>query len=133
MPILTRDQILQADDITKQLVSVPEWGKDAEVYVKGMTGAERDKFESSMISMRAKSQEINMTNIRAKLASLTICDAKGKRLFSENDVQALSQKSAAALQRVFEVAQRLSGITDADVEELTEEIKQDPFEGSPTD
>jgi len=133
MPILTREQILQANDIEKELVKVPEWGKAAEVYVKGMTGAERDKFEGSMIQTRAKSQEINMSNIRAKLASLTICDEKGKRLFSENDVQALSQKSAAALQRVFEVAQKLSGITDADVEELTEEIKQDPFEGSPTD
>ena len=56
-------------------------------------GAERDKFEGSLIVSPGKSQQMNMTNIRAKVASLTICDEKGKRLFNENDVQALSQKA----------------------------------------
>ena len=131
MSVLKRDDILQADDIKRELVPVPEWGGD--VYVKGMTGAERDKFEGSLITMRGKDKQMNMANIRAKLASMTICDEKGKRLFNENDVQALSQKSAAALQRVFAVAQKLSGISDEDVEELAEELKKDPFDGSPSD
>ena len=131
MAVLKRDDILQADDIKIELVQTPGWG--GEVYVKGLNGAERDKFEGSLVIMRGKDKQMNMTNIRAKLASLTICDEKGKRLFNENDVQALSQKSAAELQRVFVVAQRLSGISDEDVEELAEELKNDPFEGSPFD
>ena len=131
MGVLKRDDILQADDIKLELVPVPEW--DGDVYVKGMTGAERDKFEGSLVIMRGKDKQINMSNIRAKLASMTICDENGKRLFNENDVQALSQKSAAALQRVFEVAQKLSGISDEDVEELAEELKNDPFDGLPSD
>jgi hypothetical protein len=129
MKTLNRDDILGASDIVTELVPVPEWGGD--VYVKGMTGAERDKFESGIVEQRGKSQSINMANVRAKLASLTVCDEKGKRLFTEADVQALSQKSAAALQRVFSVAQRLSGIGDADVEELAAGMDS-PFEGSPT-
>ena len=131
--ILNRTEILEANDIKIQEVAVPEWGEDAAVYVKGMTGAERDKFEGSLITLRGKDKQMNMANIRAKLASMTICDEKGKRLFNENDVQSLSQKSASALQRVFAVAQRLSGISDEDVEELAEELKNDPFDGSPTD
>jgi len=131
MSVLKRDDILQADDIKRELVPVPEWGGD--IYVKGMTGAERDKFEGSLVIMRGKDKQMNMSNIRAKLASMTICDENGKRLFNENDVQALSQKSAAALQRVFEVAQKLSGISDEDVEELAEELKNDPFDGLPSD
>lgn len=131
MSVLKRDDILQAEDIKTELVPVPEWGGD--VYVKGMNGAERDKFEGSLVVLRGKDKQMNMTNIRAKLASMTICDDKGKRLFNENDVQALSQKSAAALQRVFVVAQKLSRISDDDVEELAEELKTDPFEGSPSD
>lgn len=130
MAILNRDEILQASDIVTELVPVPEWG--GEVYVKGMTGAERDKFESSIVEQRGKEQKMNMANIRAKLASLTICDEKGKRLFTEADVQALSQKSAAALQRVMIVAQKLSGIGDEDVKELAEGVKNDPFDGSPS-
>ena len=131
MSVLKRDDILQAEDIKTELVPVPEWGGD--VYVKGMNGAERDKFEGSLVILRGKDKQMNMTNIRAKLASMTICDDKGKRLFNENDVQALSQKSAAALQRVFVIAQKLSGISDDDIEELAEELKTDPFEGSPSD
>lgn len=131
MTVLKRDDILKVSDIKIELVPVPEWGGD--VYVKGMTGAERDKFESSIIKGRGEDAEVNYTNMRSKLASLTICDETGKRLFTENDVQALSQKSASALQRVFIVAQRLSGITKEDTEELVEEIKADPFEGSPSD
>ena len=131
MAVLTRDDILQAKDIKIELVPTPGWG--GEVYVKGLNGAERDKFEGSLIIMRGKDKQMNMANIRAKLASMSICDEKGKRLFNENDVQALSQKSASELQRVFAVAQKLSGISDEDVEELAEELKNDPFDGSPTD
>ena len=132
MDALTRENILEIQDIQIELVQIPEWGEDAVVYVKGMTGAERDKFESSLVVLRGKSQTLNMANIRAKLASLTICDENGKRLFSEQDVQVLSQKSASALQRVFVVAQKLSRIGDEDIEELAEGLKADPFDGSPS-
>ena len=130
MATLNRDEILAASDILTELVPVPEWGGD--VYVKGMTGAERDKFEASIIEQRGKTQTMNMANIRAKLASLTICDETGRRLFNEADVQLLSKKSAAALQRVFAVAQKLSGIGDEDVKELAEGVS-DPFAASPSD
>ena len=130
--ILNKTEILNVNDIVVEEVQIPEWGKDATVYVKGMTGAERDKFESSLVVLRGKSQTLNMANIRAKLASLTICDKDGKRLFTEADVQELSQKSASALQRVFVVAQKLSRIGDEDIEELAEGLKADPFDGSPS-
>ena len=38
---------------------------------------------------------------------------------SDADMEALGEKSAAALQRVFDVARRLSGMSESDVEELT--------------
>lgn len=131
MAILNKKQILEAPDIKTELVPVPEWG--GEVYVKGMSGAERDQFEGSLIQQRGKAQRMNLENIRAKLASLTICDKDGKRLFSEADVKALSEKSAGALQRIFTVAQKLSGISDSDVDELVEGLKSDPFDDSPSD
>ena len=125
---LTKQQILAANDLKHELVNVPEWG--GEVWVRGMTGAERDKFEASVVQIRGKDQTMNMSNFRAKLAGLTICDADGKRLFSDADIKELSDKSASALQRVFSVASRLSGIGVDDVKELTEGLKENPFEGS---
>jgi hypothetical protein len=122
--MLDKNAILTADDVVKELVNVPEWGGD--VYVKGMTGAERDGFEASIIQMRGRDANVNFKNIRAKLASLTICDESGKRLFTDDDVISLSKKSAVALQRIFPIAQRLSGIGEADVKELAEGLKENP-------
>ena len=126
--ILTKEIILKADDLKKELVNVPEWGGD--VYVRGMTGADRDKFEASIVQTRGKDQTLNMVNIRAKLASMTICDEKGNRIFTETDVKDLSNKSAHALQRIFVVAQKLSGIGDDDVKELAEGLQENPLDDS---
>lgn len=129
--MLTKKAILEAQDLKTEIVPVPEWGGD--VNVKGMTGADRDKFEASIVQTRGKDQTLNMVNIRAKLASMTICDEKGEKLFTDADIVKLSMKSAAALQRIFSVAQRLSGIGDEDVKELAEGLKANPLEDSALD
>jgi len=131
MTVLNRDDILKVSDISIEEVDVPEWG--GSVFVKGMTGTERDAFESSIVQQRGKNSSVNMSNIRAKLSAQTICDEAGERLFTDADVKALGKKSATALQRVFDVAQRLSGISGDDVEELAKELDENPFDGSPTD
>ena len=131
MTVLNRDEILTVNDIAIEEIEVPEWG--GSVYVKGMTGTERDAFEASIVQQRGKNASVNMANIRAKLASQTICNETGERLFTDADIKALGKKSATALQRVFDVAQRLSGISGDDVEELAKELDENPFDGSPTD
>lgn len=116
MTILTREQILQANDIITETVSVPEWG--GEVLVRGLSGSERDGFEDATLEQKGKSRRVNLANVRARLCALSIVDENGKRMFSDEDVRALGRKSAAALDRVFSAAQRLSGLSDEDVEEL---------------
>jgi len=128
---LKREDILAVKDIQIELVPVPEWG--GEVYIKGMSGLERDAFEASVIEQKGNKQKVNMANVRAKLAAQTLCDEEGNRLFNDADIKELGKKSASALQRVFEVAQRLSGIGDADVEELAGELQENPTEDSPSD
>jgi len=114
--LLSRQDILGASDIQQELVSVPEWG--GAVYVRGMTGTERDSFEASITEGQGRDVKINAQNLRAKLVARSVVDENGKPLFSKADVEALGKKSARALQRVFNVAQRLSGISDEDVETL---------------
>ena len=99
-----------------ELVEVPEWG--GAVYVRALTGAERDQFEASIVEQRGRDVRMNMRNIRAKLVALTVVDEDGQRIFTDDDVAALGGKSAAALDRLFAVAQRLSGLSMEDVEEL---------------
>lgn len=116
MPLLTRDDILQAPDIQKETVEVPEWG--GSVLVRGMTGLERDNFEQELVTRKGKHTSFNWSNVRAKTVALCVIDENGRRMFSDSDVEALGQKSAAGLERVFDVARRLSGLSDSDVEEL---------------
>jgi hypothetical protein len=121
--VLGREDILGASDIKTEIVQVPEWS--GAVYVRGLTGTERDDLELGMLEQRGKSRTLNLRNLRAKLVAASLVDSEApdaRRLFSEGDVKALGEKSAAALRRVFEVAQRLSGLTDDDVEGLTEEL-----------
>lgn len=117
MAILTRDQIMAADDLQTESVAVPEWG--GEVIVKGLTGRERDAFEAALVAGRqGKRARLNLDNIRARFVAACVVDERGQALFYPSDVELLGEKSAAALQRVFEVGQRLSGLSDEDVEEL---------------
>ncbi len=106
---LSKDQILEADDLQNQEVDVPEWG--GSVYVRSMTGADRDAFEASMVTVNPDgSRTPDMRNLRAKLVALTLVDEAGNRLFEVADIPRLALKSAAALERVFEAAQRLNGL-----------------------
>lgn len=114
---LSRDAILAADDIQREEVIVPEWG--GKVLVQGLTGTERDNLEASMIRGKGKKASVNLENLRAKVCARCMIDENGTRIFSEVDIPQLARKSAAALNRVYEVAQRLSGITEEDVDELT--------------
>lgn len=131
MAYLTRDVILEAEDLLYEDVEVPEWG--GTVRVRGMTGAERDAFESEVVEQRGKKARLNMQNFRAKLVARSVVDEEGKRLFSDKDAHNLGKKSAAALDRVFGVAQRLSGLSDKDVEELVENFDNGQSDGSTSD
>jgi hypothetical protein len=114
---LTRDLILAALDLPTKDVEVPEWG--GTVKVRALTGAERDKFEASMITEANESRGDKLMNLRARMCAMTIVGEDGKSsLFTDKDVEALGRKSARALNRVFEAARELSGFTDKDVEEL---------------
>lgn len=113
MAILSKEQILAADDNKTQVVEVPEWG--GEVIIGTMSGYARDRFESSVMG---RNGGMNMQNIRAKLVAATVIDEDGNLVFNEKDIASLGRKSCAALDRVFAAAQKLNAIADEDIEDL---------------
>ena len=126
MKDLTAEDILNANDEVVEPVEVPEWG--GRVWVRGLTGAERDQFEQSIVQGRGRSQTINLKNFRAKLvaAAAVKSQTNKERLFTHpSHVERLSGKSARALERVFEKAQELAGLKNEDVEEMTKELGKD--------
>lgn len=125
---LSAEEILAIDDIKTESIYIPEW--ESAVRVRGLSGAQRDEFEMTLTQGKGKSREINMRNFRAKLVARSVVDEHGNRLFSEDQLLALSQKSSGALQRIVEVANRLSGLSDEDVEELTKNSASGPNDDS---
>jgi hypothetical protein len=110
---LTAEDILAIDDIRPpQLLHVKAWGKD--VWLLDPTADIRDEWEIFCAANQGK-----RASWRAKLASLLLCDADGKRLFtSDADVAKLGKKNARALHEIWEAGQKLLLITDKEIDEL---------------
>lgn len=134
MALLTREQILSADDLKTEEVAVPEWG--GSVLVRTLTAHERDVFEDGLVQTKGKgrnqTREMQLADVRAKLAALTIVNGEGHQVFNKTDVVDLGKKSAGALNRVWDVASRLSGMSNEDVDELLGNSETAPDEPSPS-
>lgn len=117
---LGRDAILAAKTLKTEQVHVPEWtdpatGADT-VMVRELSGRERDEYEASMAVQRGGKMIPDIRNLRAKLVARSVIGEDGGPVFAPEDVDILGELSAAALDRVFEVASRLSGLSEADLE-----------------
>jgi hypothetical protein len=125
---LGRDAILAAKSLRTEEVDVPEWG--GTVLVRELSGRERDEWEASLAVQRGKQMVPDVANIRAKLAARTIVGDDGEPVFTQQDVAALGELSAAALDRVFDVASRLSGLNPEDAEAMVKNSGAAPGGGS---
>lgn len=119
MPALSRETALKADDLPRERVDVPEWGEGAYVYVRPLTATERDSWEMYAVEMRGRwKSESVFPGLRASLIVRCAVDDDGNRIFLDTDVDQLGDKSGKALDRIWEVATRLNGMTAKDVEDL---------------
>ena len=123
MTLLTKEQILGADDLKTKDVHVPQWG--GSVRIRIMTASERDQFEQIVFSGKDNRYE----HIRALLLALRIVDENGKRMFTVKDVEALGAKSAEAVDVIFAEAQTLNALSDKDVSEMGENLSETPGAG----
>ena len=105
----------------------------------GGSGTQRDVWEQGLVEMEpagnraqrrngATELSVNRDNVRSKLCAMCIVDEDGARLFSDEDIDALGEKSAAPLDRIFGVAMRLSGLGTKDVDKLAQAQLEDPTE-----
>lgn len=106
MAYLTKAQILAADSTKFADVEVPEWG--GTVRIRTITGTERDLFDEHRDKIWKDGEQ--RLGTRAFLCAMAICDESGKRLFAPTEVQTLGEKSATALDRVFDAVWRLNGL-----------------------
>jgi len=116
MAVLNRAQILAPRELETEVVNVPEWGGD--VIVRALTGTERDQVEAGFMKQGGRQGEVTLENTRARLVALSVVDEDGQRLFGTDDIEMLGKQPAAALDRVFFIARRLSRLSNEDLEQL---------------
>lgn len=104
--MINKQSIFASQDLKTEPVDLPEWG--GALAVRTMTGAERDAWEASLSP--AGGTGPNLANLRARLLVKCITNDQGERVFTDADADALGAKSAAVLERLFAVAQRLNGL-----------------------
>lgn len=118
--LLDRNSLLKKEELKTEKVDL---GNGSYVYVRQMTGRERDRFEQSMMKEVRNKGKVNyersLEDFRAKLAVQTLCDEKGNNLLQPNDYEALSTNmSAAKLEKIVNIAQELNKISEEDKEAL---------------
>jgi nitrate reductase NapAB chaperone NapD len=120
---LTREMLLEQRDTLK--IEQVQLSRGA-VYVREMTGTEKDIWERSMMKRIANPDpnanveyETTLEDYKGKLAVVTLCDRHGNLLFTMRDVKKLSSMmSASNLEKVIEVAQEINGISQKDKKEI---------------
>ena len=128
---LSRNDILKASDIKTEEVNIPEWG--GSVLVRGLSGVERGLYESSLAPKGVDGKSVfDTVYLRIKMLVIVCVDEKGHPLFTEADIEALGKKSAGPIERLFEVASRLSGLSEKDAQVIEENLKNAPKDGLST-
>ncbi|GAC1475640.1 MAG: hypothetical protein NVSMB9_28520 [Isosphaeraceae bacterium] len=121
--MLSKAQILAADDLRRDVVEVPMWG--GSVHVRTLRLSERLALEKALADAPV--------NALAILVAASVCDDQGVLLFSPDDIPALEAKSVEALSILAPAITRLNKITTSDVEELAKNSGPTPPNASPTD
>jgi hypothetical protein len=106
MAILSKEQILAADDLPRETVAVPEWGGD--VIVQVMSAA-----VSEAVFNAAKGDNANFAIIM--LAS-SLVDESGKLLFTVDDIAAMKAKNSKVLTELVKVCSRINFLDEAAAE-----------------
>lgn len=130
-----RDQIVAADDLPFEDHPVPEWG-NIKVRVRGLTGTQRDAYEARIVAVKqgGKDVELRLANFRARLVVKCLLDPEtNERIFSDDEVGVLGSKSGAVLDRLHDVAHRLSGMDDEATARAEGNSEADPSDSSTTD
>lgn len=106
--LLSKSAILAAQDLKHRDVEVAEWG--GTVRIRCMTGNERNEYEAEVLGAHKADDHGRMAALRHKLLAFTIIDESGERVFSDADLEALGKKSKDVIERLFTVAQEVSGL-----------------------
>lgn len=108
-----RDLIMSAKDTHTETVEIPEWGVTVEI--RSMSGASRAALMQEAVNSGG---QIDMGRVYPDLIIQTCFDPEtGEPVFEAGDRDLIMSKNGALLDRLAEVATRLSGFNEQAVDD----------------
>ncbi len=127
--LLDRNSLLKKDTLKVKRVDLED---DEFVYVREMTGREKDRFEQSLTKQIKNKEgvltgvESNTEDFRAKLVVCTVCDENGNLLLDFKDYELLSKNmKASKLAAIAEAATEVNSISKKEQDELVKNSEGD--------
>jgi hypothetical protein len=119
MPITKEQFFASARTLPYEDVPCPELDGTPTIRVRCLTALEKDKYEVGFWYTPEGSLRpvYDAAGARARLVSLACIHEDGTSFFSDDDVAALRESRGDVVDRLFGVAQRLSGL-NATLEEM---------------
>jgi len=109
-----KNQIFASHDLKTEVLDIFEWGIP-NFNIRELTAAQRGQLFEKIQDLDGK--PIADDQYFAILVSMGAIDADGERIFSDEDVDALLEKSPFVLRRIGKAINTLSGITTDSVSE----------------
>ena len=116
MTLIDREQLLKPVPVPIEDVAVPELGDGATVRLRGMTAGQRTRFEQQFVSNTGKQR--NTQTLRERLLIQCVIGADDQPMLTPDDIVAIGQQSSVVIERLVNVAMRLCGMSNNDVESL---------------
>ena len=125
--VVTAEQFLTAPALERQKedVPVPELGNGAVIPVWGLTPRERTEFEDRI---SRSSKGTRKKEIRERWVVECCRNDDGSKIFSPGQIEQIGQRSAIVVERLVDVALRLSGVTGTDLEKIAKNSESAPEE-----
>ena len=105
-----------------------------EIRMRGLTGSELTAYQESLVvTLSSGQRKSNARHAMAKLIVLSAINEDGSPYFDKSETVKLDEAPARFLMPLFESAQRLCGLTDDDMKQMTENFDETRNEPSSSD
>jgi hypothetical protein len=128
---MNREEFLGFQDLVIEKVHIK--AINADLFVRSLSAAEKAAWEQQPLIEDKKNGGTGLRvskdrtrTARERLVEIAVCNEDGSRFFKDGDAAAIGRKNAATITQLFDVATRLSGITQEDVEEVVKNLDADP-------
>ncbi len=125
---LTRDDFFRPAE--RRYIDVP-LGGGRKVRLRSLTEPEMSAYEASILTSKGEFSPSKMMRARRKLICLTVVDAEGNRVLSDEDAVKLQDMDGATANEIYNAACTHCGIRESDIEELAKNSERVGAASSP--